>query len=341
MPAPAKLSQILALLGKEESTYGSAVALSTTADGIQLQFDNRDYPWATLNYAYDGDLGPSVGNLGTVLRAGKAGRSITYEAPTRAKGGGAAYTASVLPSVHRLLKAAGFDAALTTTTGSEKYVYTPSAPGTTYTSLTLNAYARGELLAAVGAIADLNIDFPNGGPPLWRFPISAYLSADMTDAATPTVTYPLTSIQAPLANGIALVLGSFTTNAVLYSGGFTLGREILPRVALTGAGGHLGFIPRGRQPEAKIVVETTALQGTPFHASGGFDAYKLEEVATSIAFSLRFGTVQYNKWLLEFLQAQVIGAVPTVVNGVACTELTVRAHTSTPVSADDVRITFD
>ncbi|HEV8456378.1 MAG TPA: hypothetical protein VGQ24_15885, partial [Gemmatimonadales bacterium] len=136
MPAPAKLSQILAMLGKEETTYGSAVALTTTADGIQLQFDNRDFPWASLDYAFDGDLGPSVGNLGTVLRAGKAGRSLQYEAPTRAKGAGAAYSAAVLPSIHRLLKASGFDAALTTTTGSEKYVYTPSAPGTTYTSLT-------------------------------------------------------------------------------------------------------------------------------------------------------------------------------------------------------------
>ena len=341
MPAPAKLSQILALLGKEESTYGSAVALSATADGIQLQFENRDYPWMSLAYAYDGDLGPSVGNLGTVLRAGKAGRSVTYEAPTRAKGGGAAYTASVLPSVHRLLKAAGFDAALTTTSAAEKYTYTPTAPGTTYTSLTLNAYARGELAALVGAISDLNIDFPNGGPPIWRFPISAYLSADMSDAATPTVTYPLTTIQAPLANAVTVVLGSFSANAVLYSGSFRLAREILPRVALTGSGGHLGFIPRGRAPEATIVLETTALQGTPFHASGGFDAYKLEEAATSIAFSLRFGTVQYNKWLMEFPQAQVIGAAPTVVNGVACTELILRAHTSTPVAADDVRFTFD
>ncbi|HEV8453756.1 MAG TPA: hypothetical protein VGQ24_02620, partial [Gemmatimonadales bacterium] len=155
------------------------------------------------------------------------------------------------------------------------------------------------------------------------------------------VTYPLTSIQAPLANGVTLVLGNFSTNAVLYSGSFSLNREINPRVALTGAGGHLGFVPRGRQPEAKIVLETTALTGSPFTAAGAFDPYKLEEVATGLAFSLRFGTVQYNKWLLEFLQAQVIGSAPTVVNGVACTELTIRANTSTPVAADDIRITFD
>lgn len=341
MPAPAKLSQILAVMGKEETTYGTAVALATTADGIQLQFDNRDYPWATLDYAYDGDLGPSVGNLGTVLRAAKAGRSLKYEAPTRAKGAGAAYTASVLPSVHRLLKASGCDAALTTTSAAEKYVYSPSAPGTTYTSLTMELYGRGEKVPLIGVLSDINIEFPNGGPPLWRFGLNGYLSADISDVATPTITYPLTSVQAPLANGVVLTLGSLSANAVLYSGSFALNREILPRVALTGSGGHLGFVPRGRQPEAKVVLEATALVGTPFTSSTAFDAYKLEEAATSLAFSIRFGTVQYNKWLLSFPQAQVIAAAPTVVNGVACVELTVRAYTSTPVAADDMTITFD
>lgn len=341
MGVPAKLVQVLALLGKEESSYGTAVAVTTTADGIQLQFENRDYPWVTLDYAFDGDLGPSVGNLGTVLRAGPTGRSFTYDAPTRAKPAGAAYTASVVPSIHRLLKASGFDAALTSTTSAEKWTYTPTAPGTGYTSLTVELYGRGEKCHGIGVLSDWSMDFPNGAPPMHRFALRGYLNANISDVATPSVTYPLTTIQAPLASAVTLVIGSYTTNAVLYSGSFSLGREIQPRVALTGSGGHLGFVPRGRQPEMKLVVEASALVGTPFHTSAGLDPYQLRDAATGIAVSAQFGTTQYNRYKVALNQAQLVNVVPTVVNGLACNELSFRGYTSTPVAADDLTVTFD
>ena len=342
MPAPAKLSQIAGLLAKEETTYGSAVALTTTADGVQMQYDSRDMPWVTLNYAFDGDLGPSVGNLGTVLRAAKAGQSATFEAPTRAKGYGSAYSATNKPSIHALLKASGFDAAATTTASSEKWTYTPTAPGTGYTSLTASLYGRGELVPLVGVLADWSFDFPNQGPPTHRFALSGLLgAAGVTDVSTPTITYPNTSVQPPLAQNVTFTLGSFTTNAVVKSGSFTLAREIMPRSALSGTAGHLGFIGRGRVPEAKVVIESTALVSTPFHTTAGFDPYLLESNGTSFAFAIQFGSTQYNKWKVSFAQAQVVGIAPQVVDGVACTELTVRAYSSTPVAADDISVVFD
>lgn len=341
MPAPAKLVQILAFQGKEEATYGTAVALSTTADGIQLQFENRDYPWVTLDYAFDGDLGASVGNLGTVLRAAKGGQSVSYEAPTRAKGAGAAYSAAVVPSIHKLLKASGFDAAVTTTTTVEKWTYTPTAPGVTYASLTAELYGRGEKVPIVGCIADWSFDFPNQAPPMHKFKLSGILNGNITDVATPTMTYPLTSVQAALAQNVAFTLGSLTTNAVVLSGSFTLGREILARSVLSGSAGHLGFIPRGRMPECKVVLEATALVGSPFTGASAFDPYQLESSGQSLAFAITFGSTQYNRWKLSFPQAQVVAINPTVVNGIACVELTVRGYCSTPVAADDISILFD
>lgn len=341
MPAPAKLVQILGFQAKEEATYGTAVALATTADGIQLQYENRDYPWASIQYAFDGDLGPSVGNLGTVLRAAKGGQSVTFEATTRAKGAGAAYAAAVVPSIHRLLKAAGFDAAVTTTSAAEKWTYTPTAPGTGYTSLTAELYGRAEKVPMAGVLADWSFDAPVAGPPTHRFALSGLLSANISDVATPTFTYPLASIQAPLAQNVTFVLGSLTTNAVVRSCGFTLGREILDRSALSGSAGHLGFVPRGRVPEAKVVLESTALVGSPYTSSSAFDPYLLEQTGQTFAFSLQFGTTQYFRWKLAFAQAQVVGIAPQVVNGVACMELTVRAYSSTPVAADDITVTFD
>lgn len=341
MALPAKLVQILALTGKEESTYGTPVALTTTADGIQLQFENRDYPAIEFAYAYDGDLGPSVGNLGTVLRAAQSGRSFTYDAPTRAKGAGAAYSASVVPSLHRLLKAAGFDAAVTTTSAAEKWDYTPTAPGIGYTALTLNLYAHGLLYAGTGVLADWSFDAPNNGPPTHRFALSGYFSADAADAAAPSVTYPLTAVQPPLASAVALTLGSLTTSAVCYSSSFTLGREILARVAQTASGGHLGFVPRGRQPEFKVTLEATALVGSPYTSASAFDPWKLEETGQNFTFQLTYGTVQYNRWKMIATQCQVVKATPTVVNGVACVELLIRPYTSTPVAADDLTVRFD
>lgn len=341
MPAPGYLVQILGFLGKEETTYGSAVSLSTTADGIQLQFENRDYPAITLDYAFNGDLGPSVGNLGNVLRAVQSGRSFKYEAPTRAKGGGAAYSASVLPSIHRLLKASGFDAALTTTTGAEKYTYTPSAPGTTYASLTTNLYAHGVLYPGVGVLADWSWDAPNNGPPMHRFTLNGFLSADASRAAAPTITYPLTSVQAPLASSVAITLGNHSTSAVCVSSSFALNREIFPRVRQTASGGHLGFVPRGRSPEFKVTLEAKNFVSSPYTGADTYDPYKLEETGQSIAFAITFGSTQYNKWTMTAAQAQVVKAEPRVVDGVACFELTVRPYTSTPVAADDLSVTFD
>ena len=140
---------------------------------------------------------------------------------------------------------------------------------------------------------------------------------------------------------MSVTLGSFSSNAVLYSCSFQLQRELQPRVALTGAGGHLGFVPRGRAPQITITIEEPALQGSPYHAAAGIDPYKLAEAATVLAFSIQFGSTQYNRWRLGFAQAQVIDARPTVVNGVACVEIDIAAHTSTPVAGDDISIVFD
>jgi hypothetical protein len=341
MPAPAKLWQIAGLTAKEEATYGVAVALTTTADGVQMQYDNRDMPWLTLNYTFDGDLGPAVGNLGTVLRAGKGGQSVTFEAPTRAKGYGTAYSATNKPSIHALLKAAGFDAASVTTASAEKWTYTPTAPGVGYTSLTANLYGRGELAALTGVLCDWSFDAPSAQPPMHRFAMSGLLNADISDVTTPTITYPNTAVQPPLAQNVTLVVGNFTTNAVAKSCSFALGREIMPRAALSGTTGHLGFIGRGRMPEAKVVLESTALVSTPFHSAAGFDPYQIDQDASSFSFSIQFGATQYNRWKLSFPQAQVVAIAPQVVDGVACMELTIRGYCSTPVAADDVSVLFD
>ncbi len=339
---PAKLLHVIGLLAKEESTYATAVSLTTTADGVQLQYADRNIGAPMeIGYDFDGDMGPSVSALGKVLGVSPSGRSVSGDLPTRARPGGAAYSATVVPSLHRLLKAAGFDAALTTGAGVEKWTYTPTPAATTPTSLTMGLYTRGELWSALGALCNLKIDFANPAPPIWTFPTSAILSSLPSDAAAPSITYPLQSVQPPLASSISLVLGSLSANAVVRSGSYDLQRQMSPRVAISGAGGHLGFVGGDRMPILKVTLEATALVGSPYTSSTAFDPYQLRESAQSIAASVQFGSTQYFRYKLAFAQCQVIEAKPSNDGAVATVDLTLRAYNSTASSNDDMSITFD
>lgn len=342
MAAPAKLLHVLGLLLKEEATYGVGVSLAAATDGVQLQYKDRTTGAPmTFDYAFDGDIGPSVSNLGQVANVAPSGLSITGDLPTRARPAGVAYSASVVPSIHRPLKASGFDATVTTTASAEKWVYTPTAPGPVFTSLSGSLYSRGELMPAIGLLCSLKIDFSDPSPPIWTFGTKGIVSALPSDAAVPAITYPLQTIQPPLASSIALVLGNLNTNAEVLGGSFDLQREMTPRVALSAAGAHLGFVPGDRKPIMKVSLAATALVGTPFTSSTAFDPYNLRDKATSIAASVQFGTTQYNRWKLAFPQCQVIDAVPGNNGNIATVELTLGAYNSTGSSADDVNFTFD
>lgn len=340
MPVPAKLVTLLGLLGKEEATYGTAIALTTTSDGLLMQFTDRNIGApATIEYAYDGDLGPSVASGATTKRAAPAGRSFRASLPFRAKGAGSAYAAATVPNLHKILKASGLDAALTSTTGSEKWTYTPTAEGTTYTSLTLNAYARGELWAASGVVGNLTVAFDTQAPPVWTFDCRGIASAP-TDASVPQITYPSFSTIPPLASSATVVIGSYTTNAIVLGGSFTFGRGIdNPRVPISGT--HLGFVPSGRAPRLTLTIEQSAFVGSPYHTSAGIDPTLLREAATSITASVQFGSTQYNRYKIELATAQLVNVTPANNGPVATVTLEFAGHGSTPTTNDDLTITFD
>jgi hypothetical protein len=344
MAAPAKLLHVIGLLLKEESVYGTAVALTTTADGVQMQFADKNAAGAPLaiNYLFDGDLGPSVSNLGKTAPVAMSGRSVQGPLPFRSRPGGAAYSASVKPSLHLLLKAAGFDATLVTTGGSESWTYTPTAPGSTFTSLCGSLYPRGELWSLVGAIGNLKFDAPDTAPPIWTFDLMGLLSGLPTDTTAPSITYPLQSVSPPLASSISFTLGSLSANAVVKAHSFDLQRQMTPRSAQSGSGGHLGFVPGDRSPIMRVTLEqTAAVTGSPYTSSSAFDPYRLKENRNTIAVSLQHGSTQYFRQKTNFPQCTILDAVPGNDGPIATVELTICAHNSTGSSADDVNFVFD
>ena len=342
MPAAAKLINVLGMLAKVQTTPGTSIALTTT-DGLQLSFPDRNVGAPlTINYAFDGKVGVSPGNLSDLPLSQPGGKSFTGDLPVRFKGSGAAYSASVKPALADiLLRISGFAATVVTTTGSESYTYAPASPTAAYTVASMGLYARGELWPLKDVVANWSYTFDNPGPPTHTFSISGVANGDVTDVTLPSITYPNLSVDPPNANGITMVIGSFTTNSVVYSGSFSLNRTIEPRVALTSGTGHEGFIGGGYSPEFTVQVEDTAFVGSPFHTSAGLDPIKLREAATKITVSVQFGSTQYNRWKHTFSNAQLYNVQPSANGRVACWDLTFKPSSSTPISVDDMAILFD
>lgn len=340
---PAKLLSVIGLLLKNESTYNTPVALSTTADGVQMQFKSRDTPSLfTMGYTFDGDLGPSVSGFGTIARVPPSGRSAKGSIPTRARPGGAAYSASVIPSIHTLLKIAGFDATLVTTVGNESWTYKPTPPGTTYASGTAQLFSKGETMTLAGVLSNVKFDAPDPSPPLWTFDAQGTVSSMPSDSAFPVITYPLQTVAPPLASSVALTFGSLSTNAVVKNSSFDFQRKLTARVAQSGGGGHLGFVPDDFIPMLKLTIEAMPLTTTPFTSSTAIDPYQLMDLAQQLsACSVQYGTTQYNRYTLSLPQAQVTGVNLTADGPTALLELTVIGANSTASSNDSVSLTFN
>src|SRR5919108_140678 len=81
----------------------------------------------------------------------------------------ASYSASVLPSLHTLLRIAGFDAAIDVTGGAEKVTYTPTPGQTGFGSGVFDAYGRGQKFPLTGGYADLKISAEDENAPLFEF----------------------------------------------------------------------------------------------------------------------------------------------------------------------------
>lgn len=342
MPVPAKLLHVAALLGRVESTYGTAASLTASSDGIQMQFESPNQG-ATfeIKYANDGSIGQSMQSLGQLQRVAPAARYAEGTIPAYMRLPATAYSATVLPGLHPLVLAAGFDAAVSTA-GSTSVSYTPTAAGTGYTSLTLQAYERGESQVLTGALCDLTVDGKDGKPPRWAFSTKAIaaLPADASPVVPTTIDFRNKAVM-PVPNvGITVSFGSYVA-PIIKSWSFALNRTLDPRINYTGSNAHAGFVPAGRRPELKLVLEATALQTTPFHNSSGFDPYSLLDVGTAITAgaSVLVGSSNTNKYTIGLNQAQVTDVKRMGEGSTATFEVTLTGYNSTALANDDCYIT--
>jgi hypothetical protein len=327
MSTAAVLNQVIGFLGKEEATYGVAETLSTSADGM-LPFlaDGDPAPPEAIDYVFDGGIGRSPGTLAPALRAAPNGRFRSGMFQALFRGRGAAYSGTDLPplEVHRALKAAGFDANYSASP-TPQWLYTPTAAGTTFTSLTLRQYAQASIYEQTGVLFNWSFTADGLGVPIHEFAYTGLIALP-TDQSLPAITYPTAGILPPVASAVVENIGAWSA-ATIRSVSLQTQRSIdNPRAGQNLASGHAGFTPGGMVPQLTLVVERPA--------RSTYNAESIRDLGTSAAVNVQFGTVQYNRWRVDFPQAQLISVTPQNDGPVATMELVFQAHPSTPALND-------
>lgn len=329
---------IIGLAGIVEASYNAGGTITPATDGIQLaeSFDLQ------LAYGNDGSRVAPPGTLGYQKRVAPIGATASATLKIEPKGSGSAYSASVKPVGHVLRRLAGWEAAVTTTGGAEKWVYTPSTDPASVGSGALDLYAYGEKFPLTGVLADWTLGADGPVVPLEEFAIQGLLGS-VDDVAVPgTLAYPYPTLLPPLSAGAGLfTLGLFTA-AVLRKWQIKMGRSISPLLNQNTAAGHAGFRSGRRTFQLEVTFESPAKATTPYHAASTIDSKRLYDAGTEVSWSIVNGSAQYNKRTLSGPKAQIMAPPKSAADGdTVVTTLTLQLNPTTLGSNDEVTDTWD
>jgi hypothetical protein len=320
-----KLTTIFGAMVKEEASYGVGATFSLAQDGVLLRGP------ATLARAFvsAGERGPSPSGMGLLKRAQPMGKTGTVALEVEYAGGGAAYSASVKPNFHRLMRAAGYTATLDSTGASESYTYAPETwDGTvppSFTSIAAELYARGEKVVLAGAYADLALSAEAGAMPIATFNLSG-IPGDASDTALPAIVYP--SVIPPKVETFSFQLGTYTA-AKVRSVEFALNRTIAERSIY-------GYAVGRRAPTLTVTMEAPIFDtSSPWHTATELHPVKLMEAATALSLSLTMGVTQYNRLTLNAPAAIITNVEESEEDPVALTTLTIELAQSDAQTGDD------
>lgn len=321
-----KLAVLIALLGKLEGSYGGGGALAAATDGILLA-ELSDLEEAFIS---DGKRAAPAGTFGTQKRVPPQGSYVEFTAKTEVRGRGAAYSASVLHPEHVLMRASGHDAVITTTPGAEKIEYTPTPGPSGYGSAVFGAYSRGSLWSLLAAYADWTWGSDGLTPALSEFAIKAIFTS-VADTAVPSISYPASTVDPPVATNILFSIGGVTSLAVKKHQ-FKQNRTIGQRLNQNGAG-HNGFAIGRRNPTFTITIEEPP--------TSTYDARLKRRTAVCEPLSLQVGTVQYNRDKLSAPLAQLVDVKPGTEDTTATLDLTYELQPSVLGANDEYKRTVD
>ena len=320
----AKNVLVSALLAKLETSYNAGASFNNATDGLLAV---EPQPVFTIDYAYDGKRSTPAGNVGTTLRNAARGRSTGGKVTVEARGAGQAYSPSVLPPMHALLRASGMSA----TVNNGVVTYSPdSATTATPASVALRLFRRGEQYDVTGALATFTLGSTSADAPAFEFDIKGLINLPV-DAACPDIAYPDEAIIPPTNTGINLQIGNYA-NPIVKTWKFDLVRAIDPALNISNVNGHAGFNPNRRAPKLTVTIESSLL--------GTFNPYTAQNNGTILPVTFTVGSVAGNMYTVSLPHAQITDCKMKDEGPVACWDLTFDAGTSATATNDDVLISF-
>lgn len=328
----AKSVTIYGTMVELEGSYAGGGTMVGAEDGVELAEEFL----AEIDYVNDGVRTPPPGSASANQRRGApSGRFFTATMPTLLRGRGAAYSGSVFPEVHDLMRASGHAAALDATASAEKYTYTPEALSVAPASVFIEGYSRGFLFPFTGVYGSMAVIIDGPGYARGEFEIRGRAGVE-TDVSLPAITYGTTVH--PKATGLAVVLGNFTAGVVRRVE-FRQNRELADRANISGAAVYQGVANARMSPELVLVVEAAALTtSTPWSATSTFNPSKLYDDGIQHAISFGFGVAgaaNYNRVAFAAAQAQLSQPPVHEEDGpTALWRLTYQLNPSTPILSD-------
>jgi hypothetical protein len=284
MSAP-KVRNTWALCGKNEAAYGVAETLVPANDGIiALELPDVDID----QWIFDGSRGRNPGGMPR-NRVAKGGRGGTLKVVTQFQGPAAAYSASNVSSVQRLLRACGTQMTLSVVGGSESETYVAEAGPAGLDSLTFNYWRQGQLYTLYGCYGTFEIQADGPVVPTWTFDFSG-IALDPSDASIVSPGYPTFATLPPKAETISLSFNGVST-LICQGYHFIANRpHDQVRKQQNAATSHAGFTPDMPAATMEILVEAVPL--------ATLNPYTLAKNNTRVACSLQNGSAQYNRFKL-------------------------------------------
>lgn len=325
MPLPTRSSQRGGVLAKEEASYGVAETLSNSLDACELYIGDGDQPDPDpLDYIYDGNGPGRVADTGAPAKMTAAAgpfRQVPFR--TLLKGRGTLYSAVLTPpnSNHRWLKGCGYDATYSATP-TPQWTYTPTPLNGSPTGLTVRRFLHDRQHDDRGVFSSLNYDTASQNPLgvlVADFSDGLGIATIPTDQTIPTLTHDQFGIAPLVVSGMTVTFDGVTTLAVRRIS-YKQNRKIGgPRHQTNLAGGNAGYVHQGAMPVVEIEMER------PLVATKDFET--MRAAGTVLAASWGWNqSVQYNRILHTFAQAQIMNVANSNADGMALVTVTLKPH---------------
>lgn len=320
--------------GKLEATYGTPVALTPATDGLRT----IDMLKVVRKYSYDGKrLGKAPGTAARLQMVGGEGRYGEFTLAQEGAGAGVAYSASVVPVPHLMMRMNCWKATVVTTGGSESVTYTPGDESD-YASATIESYEGGEKYALAGCIGEgVDITAELGHIAEFKSTCKGIMAAEAVDAAIPVGLVYNSTLPAKVT-AANITIGTFAPVRV-QSFSFKEKLNLQDRAYDNVNGRHGGFHPNvERQIDLELLIEAAAIGAID---ATHFDPGTAVNLGTTLAIALAAGATQYKKWSLAAAQAQVTDDPRETKGAIRMWKLAFALMPSSEVANDECSITFN